>query len=315
MGWKVKRKPVSKGKCVFCEQVISKSGIRAHLESCKARKTVMQALNTSVGAKSAQFFHLAIEGADFPQYWIQLEIPADYTLQELDQFLRDIWLECCGHLSQFIIGDSFYVGHPDEEMFFDENEESFDPLTDELPPDAPPEFRQLVDSFKQFLNTIPEELRGELDDMEEKDMDVALKDVLKPGMKVEYEYDFGTTTELKLVVVSLYDSKIAKDDEDPIHVMARNEPPELVCEECGKPATLVCSECIWGGEGFVCNDHATSHALEMLLPVVNSPRMGMCGYTGEAPDDWAFWADDPSYYQDDDDEDFDDEFDDDEEDE
>jgi hypothetical protein len=308
MGWKVKRKPISKGKCVFCEQVISKTGMRSHLESCDARKTVMQALNKSAGAKTTQFFHLVIEGADFPQYWLHLEIPADDMLRDLDQFLRDIWLECCGHLSQFIIGDTFYVGQPDEEMFFDENAEPFDPLTDELPPDAPEELKQMVDSFRQFLNTVPEELRSELDNIEEKDMDVALKDVFQPGMKLEYEYDFGTTTALKLVVISLYDGKLVKNDEDPIHIMARNDAPEPVCEACGKPATLACSECIWGGGGFVCNDHAMEHDLDALLPVVNSPRIGQCAYIGEVEDGWDFWVNDPAYYQDDDEEDFDDEF-------
>jgi hypothetical protein len=35
---------------------------------------------------------------------------------------------------------------------------------------------------------------------------------------------------------------------------------------------------------FVCSDHARDHACgeeESLMPVVNSPRMGVCGYTGE----------------------------------
>ncbi len=307
MGWKVRRKPISKGKCAFCGQVIAKSGMRTHFESCKARKNVAAILNKDAEAKPTSFFHLAIEGRDAPEYWMHLEIPADHTLADLDEYLRDIWLECCGHLSQFIIGSVSYMGQPDEAMFFEEDGEEFDPLTGELPPDAPEELKQMVESFRQFLNTIPEEMRNNLmDDIEEKDMDVPLSEVLKPGMKFTHEYDFGTTTELKLVVVSRYDGKIAKDDEDPIHVMARNNPPELVCEVCGKPATLVCSECIWGGEGFVCNDHATEHNLDMLLPVVNSPRIGMCGYTGEAPEDWAFWVDDPSYYQDDEDDEFDD---------
>jgi hypothetical protein len=34
---------------------------------------------------------------------------------------------------------------------------------------------------------------------------------------------------------------------------------------------------------FYCEHHSEDHDCdepEMLLPVVNSPRMGMCGYTG-----------------------------------
>ena len=30
------------------------------------------------------------------------------TLEELDHYLRTIWLECCGHLSQFTIGGMLY---------------------------------------------------------------------------------------------------------------------------------------------------------------------------------------------------------------
>lgn len=297
---------------MFCEQVFAKSGIRAHLENCQARATVMAVLQKDISAKNTQFFQLAIEGRYASEYWMHVEIPADYTLSHLDQFLRDVWLECCGHLSQFIVGDTYYIGQPDEDSFFDEAPEDFDPLSDELPPEAPEELKQMVESFKQFLNTIPEDLRDELINPEEKDMDVPLQEVFKPDMKLTYEYDFGTTTELKLVVISLYDGKIPKDDRDPIHIMARNEPPAYVCEVCGKPATLVCSECNWDEGGFVCNDHIAQHNVEMLLPIVNSPRMGMCAYIGEAPDGWDFWVNDPSFYQDYDSEDIEDDWDEDE---
>ena len=40
-------------------------------------------------------------------------MPADATLADLDRFLRDIWLECCGHMSQFTIGKARYISHPD----------------------------------------------------------------------------------------------------------------------------------------------------------------------------------------------------------
>ena len=64
--------------------------------------------------------------------------------------------------------------------------------------------------------------------------------------------------------------------------LARNDPPPIVCEVCGKPAVQVCSQCIYSGEGWVCDEHAADHPYgeEMMLPVVNSPRVGMCGYTG-----------------------------------
>jgi hypothetical protein len=50
-----------------------------------------------------QFFHLRIEEYGFGAacYWMDLAVPASATLKDLDRFFRKMWLECCGHLSQF----------------------------------------------------------------------------------------------------------------------------------------------------------------------------------------------------------------------
>jgi hypothetical protein len=69
-----------------------------------------------------------------------------------------------------------------------------------------------------------------------------------------------------------------------IQILARNAPPLITCEICGEIAPLVCAQCIWSDEGWLCDKCAGEHKCgeEMLLPLVNSPRVGMCGYTGEA---------------------------------
>ncbi|PJB49418.1 MAG: hypothetical protein CO103_05750 [Chloroflexi bacterium CG_4_9_14_3_um_filter_45_9] len=116
-------------------------------------------------------------------------------------------------------------------------------------------------------------------DYDERSMRVALKDVLAPGMKFYHEYDFGTTTELTLKVVSeLEDEAMSRS----IRLLARNDPPSIACESCGKIATQVCTDCIWSGKGWLCDECAREHECgeEMLLPVVNSPRVGMCAYRG-----------------------------------
>lgn len=43
-----------------------------------------------------------------PIYWLYLSVPFKSMLEELDLFLREIWLECCSHLSQFIINQKRY---------------------------------------------------------------------------------------------------------------------------------------------------------------------------------------------------------------
>jgi Plasmid pRiA4b ORF-3-like protein len=116
-------------------------------------------------------------------------------------------------------------------------------------------------------------------DRGEKSMRVRLDKVLRPGQTCTYEYDYGTTTELKLKVISEQQGAARGNA---IQVLARNTPPVILCEECGKPATEVCSQCIFDERGWLCNDCAEAHECgeEMLLPVVNSPRVGMCAYTG-----------------------------------
>ncbi len=108
---------------------------------------------------------------------------------------------------------------------------------------------------------------------------VKLARVLGPGQAGTYEYDFGTTTELSLRVVGEREGPVGRKA---IPVLARNEPPTIPCAQCGQPATEVCSACVWAGDGWLCATCAKIHACgdEMLLPVVNSPRVGMCGYAG-----------------------------------
>jgi len=60
-------------------------------------------------------------GIDDDDYWLYAAVPVESTLKDLDRFLRRIWLECCGHMSEFRSGripvpKSTCIG------LFDENE-------------------------------------------------------------------------------------------------------------------------------------------------------------------------------------------------
>lgn len=205
---------ISKGKCRVCNKDFSRSGMEKHLLSCVKNN-----------GKEKVFLIKAEAGP----FWVYLEIEAKKTLKQLDKFLRDLWLECCGHLSSFTINNQRY-------------------------------------------NIYEEEL-----DYDEKDMNVKLNGVLKPGLKFDYEYDFGTTTELSLKCLK------EKEGNKGITIIARNDPVDFKCEICGAEAKEVCTQCIWDGRGFVCRKCIKKHkcAEPYFLPVVNSPRMGMCGFTGE----------------------------------
>ena len=102
----------SSGTCCFCKGSFAKSAMARHLKSCKARaeendKSAIK--GATKGSASRTILHLLVEGLYLPMYWMHIEIPANATLQDLDDFLRQIWLECCGHLSSFEIGGSTFI--------------------------------------------------------------------------------------------------------------------------------------------------------------------------------------------------------------
>jgi hypothetical protein len=111
-------------------------------------------------------------------------------------------------------------------------------------------------------------------------MNTKVSEALGPGDRLGYVYDFGSSTELVVRVLGGADAP----SKSAIRLAARNEAPTWLCDACGKTATAVCPQCLYEGKGFCCAAHATRHDCgeDMLLPVVNSPRMGVCGYTGEA---------------------------------
>jgi hypothetical protein len=111
------------------------------------------------------------------------------------------------------------------------------------------------------------------------------RSVFNPGVELIHLYDYGTTSETRVTVMDVRDGKPLS--KRPIFLMARNFAPEVVCGECGEPANWLCIECIYEDEelGWLCDAHAEDHPHDDYgepIPVVNSPRLGMCGYDGPA---------------------------------
>lgn len=231
------RAMTSEGDCNFCHQKFDAVGIGRHLESCQERKKAISSIpspNRRFQGPTPRTFHILVKGTYLPMYWMHLGARTDSTLANLDKFLRDTWVECCGHLSQFTIRGVTYASMPNRE------------------------FR-------------------------DRSMKIGLGSALMRGTELGYEYDFGTTTELSLRVLGVWEGVFR--GKKPIEILARNCNPEIRCGSCKeKDATQVCSECVdEAGEGaWLCDKCSGKHECgeEMLLPVVNSPRVGMCGYTG-----------------------------------
>ncbi|HAG51328.1 MAG TPA: hypothetical protein DCL42_08330 [Deltaproteobacteria bacterium] len=209
----------SEGICSYCNKSFSGSAMTKHLQSCADREK-----NNEKDQNNGKVYLIH---ARCDPFWIYFEVNSDSTLKEIDSFLRDLWLECCGHMSMFTIGGSNYSSSPQ---------------------------------------------KGDGD----KSMNIPLNKALSVGMPFIHEYDFGTTTTLGLKAVSEHQGKVKG-----ISLIARNNLPDFKCK-CGNPAKEICSQCVFDGEGFLCKKCAKEHECgeEMLLPYVNSPRNGMCGFTG-----------------------------------
>ncbi|MBL7814256.1 MAG: hypothetical protein JNL70_04545 [Saprospiraceae bacterium] len=116
------------------------------------------------------------------------------------------------------------------------------------------------------------------------DQSKTLKKVFKVGQVFDYEYDFGSTTQLTIHVLAEYKLAVTEG----IKLLSRNEPLKIMCEVCGeKAATDVCTIHDWEEASLFCKSCAKKHAKECEdfadyagLKVVNSPRFGVCAYEG-----------------------------------
>ncbi|MFQ5852250.1 MAG: hypothetical protein ACE5JU_16915 [Candidatus Binatia bacterium] len=221
------RRKQSRGKCAFCGREMTRGGLARHLKVCSQRVEAISAANQGPG-KEQVLYHLQVQDAWWGDFWLHLEMNGSATLEDLDYYLRAIWLECCGHLSQFSVG-----GWSGEE--------------------------------------IPKRTQA--------------KRIFQPGVELTHIYDFGTSSETLIKVVDIREGKPLISH--PITLMARNNRPEAYCIECGQPALWLCLECMYELDepGTLCDQHTQAHPHKDYgepVPLVNSPRLGMCGYTGPA---------------------------------
>lgn len=234
------------GKCLFCGLTYKKAGISRHLNTHLADKAATNKIGVS--------FHLRIESAEM---FLNLWVDGETKMKSIDDFLRSIWLECCGHMS----------------AFRDKSKASRGGMFDMM--DA---YDFLDKGNVKKYESIMEASTGEVP------MSRKVKNVFYKDLKLEYEYDFGSTTQLQVKTVEEFPFKADKS----IVLLSRNEPLEIICHDCGKvPASQLCNVCMWEDKYMFCDKCAKKHAKKCpdfddyaQLPVVNSPRMGVCAYEG-----------------------------------
>ena len=207
---------ISEGKCIYCEEFFLQKDIGKHLAQHLAQLEMERD-----GKNPSTYVHVEVEAGDM---FLHILVKGEDQMKTIDSFLKDIWLECCGHLSAF--------GHK---------------------------------NFKIKMKDL-------------------VMDVFQPRIKIFHDYDFGTTTRVFLKANKQYQLGL----KEKIILLSRNEPLKIMCSKCKKkPAVSLCAECWYEEEAFFCEKCAEEHnetcegfADYAEMPVVNSPRMGECGYTG-----------------------------------
>ena len=157
----------TKGTCALCGKVYARAGMTKHLQSCLQKTPRVK----SGSEKRQRFFLILVADRYSTDYWLHLKVAASTNLKAVDAFLRNIWLECCGHLSAFMYG------------------------------------------------------REELGMSRKVDL------TFTPGLALDYIYDFGSSTELRIKVINAYEGVMKS--RKPVELLARNEAPMIPCDECG----------------------------------------------------------------------------------
>jgi len=197
----------TKAICNLCDKEYVPRGIKRHLNSC---------IEKHCENKKEELLYLVIKSDD-PDYFLHISIKSHARLADLDSYLRDAWLECCGHMSEFSIG------------------------------------------------------RNELD------MSMSMDEVFFRIPKLEYIYDFGSSTYLYVEYVKTFKG----EQLNLIETLSRNPMPQLKCSSCGSTKVVaICTECSYEGTGNLCKKCLPKHGcdIDMAMPYVNSPRYAECGY-------------------------------------
>lgn len=107
-------------RCAYCSGSFSGTIMARHLQSCKVIHTsslqsrdkdyILLRNNDNNNNTTQQHivYLLKVFSTYFPEYWLFIEADGMCKLEDIDYLLREVWLECCGHLSCFTINNQKY---------------------------------------------------------------------------------------------------------------------------------------------------------------------------------------------------------------
>ena len=253
----------SQGRCHVCGGDIRADDAATHAQACLMNHVTGRYRVPDCDERYARSQPILIQvRSEELRHWMVLVVQPTTSLRQLDQFLRRQWLECCGHMSYFEIGDVRYsacVPGPGDKLLFD----------------------------------------ADLADDDEQHMVHTVEETVAPRQHFHHEFDYGDTTCLNLerlgaipvpyqYLPEFINTSAASEGygDDFITVIARNLRPER-CFTCDgvavwryyeNPYTLVPPE--HGGPivapPYFC-DRCAPQGVAMVI-LQNSPRAGIGCY-------------------------------------
>ena len=220
------------GRCFLCGQTLPKAAMAEHLQACRQPQP-----------DGVPVFLFLVEDDYFPEtYWLLLEARQDAPLSALDDFLRRVWVDCCGHYSQFVINGQVYGRRPN-----------------------PSPVEIVLDEQANRLT-----------------MKSPLRDLVAVGKTMDYLYDEVWSSELHLKVLAAYAADplegaarvVARNYKPPRTCSVCDRPAAWLYTDKW-PLRPYCDEHARQHPKWETDPDA-------FLPYVNSPRVGLCVYRGPA---------------------------------
>ncbi len=225
----------SEGVCLYCNEIVSKQGMSRHVSThLKKMEKELEKDNKN----KAKYYHLSITAAEM---FLVLVVESKTDFDELDDFFRAIWLECCGHMSSFRVKSGVTIMDMRDDFGF-----GFEPNTK-------PMTTKVSKVFEKELTLDYEYDFGSTTGFKIKVLD-------KYTLPLQEDNILLISRNEPLPILCRICEKEPAQEICGIHMYDDG----FFCKKCAKKHAKKC-------EDF--EDYAK-------MPVVNSPRMGTCAYEG-----------------------------------
>ena len=97
-----------KGKCYFCNKELTERTIKRHMKSCPVMNGIIEDEKANCSLIRNQYIIAVRPKENKDKYCMYISMDGNLALSYLDKLLRDIWVECCNHLSMFKINGVIY---------------------------------------------------------------------------------------------------------------------------------------------------------------------------------------------------------------